>query len=210
MANKSPKPVVARAPKPEHARVARQATKRDEILAAAAALFATKPFHEVRLDDIAARAMVGKGTVYLYWTSKEEVYLDIIRRGFAAVLDQVDEGLAANRGSAWDRIHAVVTALVDFAFQHPGVYRVMRSGVLTPEDPELQRVRAALSQRIEGVLRQGIRSGEISDPCPALTTQFILSFVRGAALYPPPNMTRSGLIDHMVHLLRHGLHRSSK
>jgi AcrR family transcriptional regulator len=185
-------------------------TRRDEILDAAATLFATKAFHEVRLDDIAAKAQIGKGTVYLYWSSKEDVYLDIIRRGFASVLDQLDRGLAANTGDTWDRIHAVITALVDFAFQHPGVYRIMRSGVLTPEDPELQRVRAALSERIEGVLKQGIDSGELADPYPALTTQFILSFVRGAALYPPANMTRSGLINHMVHLLRHGVHRSAE
>lgn len=46
-------------------------TSTDRILDVAADLFANKPFHEVKLEDIAARARVGKGTLYLYWSSKE-------------------------------------------------------------------------------------------------------------------------------------------
>ena len=67
--------------------------KADAILDAAADLFARRPFHEVRLEEIAANAKVGKGTVYLYWTSKEDVYLAVVRRGFAAVVKRVEREL---------------------------------------------------------------------------------------------------------------------
>lgn len=184
--------------------VTRTRSRQDDILDAAEHLFSTKAFHEVRLDDIAARARVGKGTVYLYWSRKEDVYLAIIRRGFAAVLADLEERLAQTEAT-WSKLDAVVRALVDFAFKHPGVYQIMRSGVVTPEDPGLQSLRAQLADRILSILHEGIRLKELDDPFPALTTQFIFSSVRGAMLYPPPDLTRDQLATHIVRVLRGGI-----
>lgn len=49
--------------------------RREAILAAAAELFARRPYHEVQVDDVAKRAGVGKATLYRYFPSKEELYL---------------------------------------------------------------------------------------------------------------------------------------
>lgn len=179
----------------------------DEILAAAAALFATRPFHEVRLDDVAAAAEVGKGTLYLYWHSKEDLYLAIIRQGFSQAVQRVDAHLAAEKGDSLSRLAAIIDSLVDFAFTYPDVYRIMRSGILTPEDPELQRLRATLVDRIVRVLKQGVKAGEIDDPCPALTAQYVLSFVRGALLYPPQGLTPRSLKAHLQRVLTRGIAR---
>jgi len=177
----------------------------DAILDAAAELFASRQFHEVRLDDIAASAHVGKGTLYLYWRSKEDVYLAIIRRGFAAVLDRIRDHPASSQADAWQSLEAIVEALVEFAFKYPGVYRIMRSGILTPEDADLQRVRGLLVDKIVEALRRGIASGVLEDESPELTSQYVLSFVRGAVLYPPEGLTPESLRHHMMRLLRRGL-----
>src|SRR5947209_9002043 len=63
----------------------------DKILAAAARLFATHRFHEARMEDIAALAEVGKGTLYRYFEDKDELYL--------ALLDRAAEGLSARLGA---------------------------------------------------------------------------------------------------------------
>lgn len=180
-------------------------TRADEILDAAAALFAARPFHEVRLDDIASLAQVGKGTIYLYWSSKEEVYLAIIRRGFAAVMERLDLDLPTCQGRCWDELRVVVHALLDFAFAFPGVYRIMRGGNLTPEDPDLQAIRRKVTERIQAVIERGVASGELVDPCPELTAQYLLSSIRGAFLYPPAGMTRELLSDHLMHILKGGI-----
>src|SRR3954453_15670174 len=52
----------------------------DKILAAAARLFANHRFHEARMEDIAALAEVGKGTLYRYFKDKEELYLALLAR----------------------------------------------------------------------------------------------------------------------------------
>lgn len=179
--------------------------KANEILDAAEGLFATRPFHEVLLDDIAAKARVGKGTVYLHYSSKEDVYLAVVRRGFEAVLARLDAELPGLDGQAWAQMEVIVASLVDFAFAHPGVFQLMRTGVVTPEDPGLVRTRARLTERIEKTLRSGAARGVLRDPCPALTTQFVFSCVRGASLYPAKGMTRESLAAHILYLLRHGI-----
>lgn len=181
----------------------------NDILDAAADLFAASHFHEVRLEDIAAKAGVGKGTVYLYWKSKEEVYLAIIRRGFAAVLARIERDLQTDTltssNGTWQNIETIIAAIVEFAFTYPGVYRIMRSGVVKAEDDELQQTREALVGKITDVLSCGVASGELADTCPSLTAQYILSFVRGALLYSPPGLTPEILAAHMTGLLRHGI-----
>ncbi len=182
----------------------------DAILDAAAELFASRQFHEVRLDDIAASAHVGKGTLYLYWRSKEDVYLAIIRRGFAAVLDRSRDHPATSQADAWQSLEAIVEALVEFAFKYPGVYRIMRSGILTPEDADIQRVRGLLVEKIVEALQRGIASGVLEDESPELTAQYVLSFVRGAVLYPPEGLTPESLRQHMMRLLRRGLGKEAR
>jgi AcrR family transcriptional regulator len=178
--------------------------KLGDILQAAAKLFAARPFHGVRLEDIAAEAGVGKGTLYVYFDSKEDLYIRLIRDGFARVVGRVREGLAAARGSR-DQLSVIATELVEFAFSYPDLYRVMRSGMLTPDDAELQRSRQELAELVSSVLRDGTAAGALHDPFPELTTQFILSFVRGAALYPPRGMTKEALREHLLRVLMQGI-----
>lgn len=179
--------------------------RRDSISAAAAHLFATRPFHEVRLDDIARQARVGKGTLYVYFKSKESIYLSLVREGFRQLVDRLQQQLADGSGRSEARLRTVVEGLTDFAFMYPDLYRVMRTKVLTPEDAELQSARRVLSELIESVLREGVRRREIRDPHPELTAQFMLSFVRGALLYPPKGMTRAVLCTHMTRVLLRGI-----
>ena len=178
--------------------------KYNEIMLAAACLFAAKPFHAVRLEDIAASAGVGKGTLYVYFRSKDDLYIGLIRDGFAKVVGRVREGLGLASGSE-ARLGVIVGELVDFAFSYPDLFRVMRSGSFTADDVELQRSRQELTEVVTGVIREGNASGELADPFPELTAQFLLSFVRGAALYPPAGLTKDGLRQHVLRVILGGV-----
>ena len=50
-----------------------------ELLAAALDLFVEKGFAGTRLDDVAARAGVSKGTLYLYFENKEDLFKEVVR-----------------------------------------------------------------------------------------------------------------------------------
>ncbi len=60
-------------------RKARSAARRDAILAAALEEFSAGGFEATRLDDVAKRANVAKGTIYLYFHDKESLFQELIR-----------------------------------------------------------------------------------------------------------------------------------
>jgi AcrR family transcriptional regulator len=61
------------------ARKTRSAERRDAILAAALDEFSTRGFEAARLDDVARRASIAKGTIYLYFRDKETLFQELIR-----------------------------------------------------------------------------------------------------------------------------------
>jgi AcrR family transcriptional regulator len=71
-----------------------------DILSAALELFAEKGFAATRLDDIAARAGVSKGTVYLYFSNKEDLFRAVIHEGILPILDQGEMLVAAYPGNS--------------------------------------------------------------------------------------------------------------
>ncbi|QHI68023.1 TetR/AcrR family transcriptional regulator [Tichowtungia aerotolerans] len=70
--------------------------KRDAILKAAHAEFTARRFDEVKLDDIAARAGVGKGTLYLYFENKEDLFVQMAIDGVAEMSERMREIAAMN------------------------------------------------------------------------------------------------------------------
>lgn len=65
-----------------------------ELLAAALELFVDKGFAATRLEDVAARAGVSKGTLYLYYESKEALFKAVVREGIVPVIAE-NEAIAA-------------------------------------------------------------------------------------------------------------------
>lgn len=70
--------------------------KAARILAAAEDLILRQGFRKVTMSEIAEKARVGKGTTYLYWRTKEELFLHLMVREFTAVITALDERLAAD------------------------------------------------------------------------------------------------------------------
>ena len=66
-----------------------------EICAAALAVFAEKGFAAAKLDEIAQRAGVSKGTLYLYFKDKEELFRAVVRDTVSPNIDQVKAALMA-------------------------------------------------------------------------------------------------------------------
>jgi AcrR family transcriptional regulator len=61
------------------ARAARSAARREAILSAALDEFSARGFAATRLDDVARRAGIAKGTIYLYFSDKESLFQELIR-----------------------------------------------------------------------------------------------------------------------------------
>jgi AcrR family transcriptional regulator len=188
--------------------------KRDTITATAARMFATRPYHEVRLDDIAAAARIGKGTLYVYFDNKEDLYFSLIYDGFARLVDRLKERLGPGEPGgaepdlpATEALERIVRELVGFAFAHPHFFELMRSvgKVKGPSEPDWDRKRQEFRKLVEGTIRRGIRRGELCDPHPELTALCIGGMVRSVMLFGPGGLNEGEVASHIFRLLERGV-----
>ena len=78
----------------------RKDARPSELTAAALELFVEKGFAATRLEDVAARAGVSKGTLYLYFDSKEELFKAVIQSAVLPVLAEGEQIFASFSGTA--------------------------------------------------------------------------------------------------------------
>jgi AcrR family transcriptional regulator len=76
-----------------------KADRRDELLRVAAVLFDTVPYAKITMAEVAQRAGLAKGTVYLYFASKEELFLGVLEKLLFAWHDALDQRLDVARGA---------------------------------------------------------------------------------------------------------------
>ncbi len=92
----------------------RKEARPQEILDAALATFAGKGFAATRMEDIAARAGVTKGTIYLYFESKEAVFKSLVGQSIGNTVSAVIESVQRFEGSSTDLLRMVLNAIGDF------------------------------------------------------------------------------------------------
>jgi AcrR family transcriptional regulator len=93
-------------------------SKAPRIIDSAAQLFAERPYHEVRMDDIAASAGVAKGTLYLHFRDKEALYLALIEDGMKRQLADIHDHLG-DVSDPFDKLRFIVRAVVGFFGKFP-------------------------------------------------------------------------------------------
>ena len=86
----------------------RKQARPQEILDAALTCFAEKSFAAARMDDIAERAGVTKGTIYLYFENKEAVFKALVRESIGARVSEVLEHVRTSQAPARDILRMMV------------------------------------------------------------------------------------------------------
>lgn len=85
----------------------RKADRPDEIVSAAMAVFAEKGFAAAKLDDIAKRAGVSKGAVYLYFETKEDIFRAVVERAISPNVGVIRAMAAAHPGPLADLLQSI-------------------------------------------------------------------------------------------------------
>ena len=93
----------------------RKEARPQEILDAALAEFAARGFAAARMEDIAARAGVTKGTLYLYFDSKETLFKTLVRESIGAAIDARTADAKQFRGPSAELLALVLGAIGHFA-----------------------------------------------------------------------------------------------
>jgi AcrR family transcriptional regulator len=87
----------------------RKEARPQELLAAALDLFVERGYAATRLDDVAARAGVSKGTLYLYFENKEELFKAVVRENMLPLIGDAEQAVNSFEGASSDLFRYVVT-----------------------------------------------------------------------------------------------------
>ena len=149
------------------ARQARVAARREAILAAALDEFSLRGFEATRIDDVARRADVAKGTIYLYFSGKESLFQELIRTMLSPLI-----GAIAALGATEMPMHVLAERFVDlfvceiYETRRRDVIRLIISeGRRFPKLAEFyyREVLSHLIKTVRGLLRRAFERGELAD-----------------------------------------------
>ena len=185
--------------------------KRLKIMAAAAELFAAQPFHKVLLSEVAETAGVGKGTLYIYFKNKEDLYLSVLYSGFAELIERMQRRLDKNQFGPMENLETAIREMVQFAYQNPHMFDLMRTGPWRSlmDSVQWDSKRNELRTLIESIIRSGIADGEFSDPHPDFTARYIPNMVRSVMMEGFQNIDARILTEHILRFVRAGLQNAN-
>ncbi len=104
--------------------------RRDEVLEAAAALFASRGYAATSIRDIAQQVGMLSGSLYYHFSSKEEILLEAHARGVQQVTEAVNEAIASSGDTPWEHVAAACRAHLQVLLG-PSPF----SQVITPQFP---------------------------------------------------------------------------
>jgi AcrR family transcriptional regulator len=153
-------------------------TKEGRLLEASCKVFAEKGFGGASVDQIAQEAGIAKGTVYLYYPSKEELYWATLRRGLEAVCTRV----RAEMEKAKDlrgKIRALFATKIAFFNSNRDFYKIYQAEFGPVRAPlhghkELRELYLEQVRSLERIIDEAGKAGEIRK-VPAETAAFVLS-----------------------------------
>src|SRR5215831_11143972 len=140
---------------------------RERLLAAAAAEFGRVGLERASVDAISVAAGYGKGTIYNYFPSKEELFLAVVRE---ATAQAASSGQAQGDSPPRERLLAVLAGFCAWAGQRDGLARVLVRECLmgTPGlYPQVIGAEAPLISDLEAIVRDGAARGELRGDLPA-------------------------------------------
>ncbi len=155
-----------------------------EIIEAARRVFAAKGFNNATMDDIAETAGVAKGTVYLYFPSKREVFLETFRQGTVALQEEVARNMAAEQDTE-AKIRSFIRTRLDYSERNRDFIRIYYTEFNNmlihpaPVRQEFQDLYSRQAHALALVIEEGIQREQVRCIDPLAAARFIYDSTRG-------------------------------
>lgn len=193
-------------------------TRKDDIAEAAFALFAERGYAEVRMDAVADRAGVAKGTVYLHFESKEALFRAVVARKLEPAIAAMDSLTGPNAPPGAPALHALyeeLAAVIDSG----AVGTLLRLLVAeAPRFPELaethfRTIVQPMTARLQTLLANGAVAGAWQTAAVRDYPMVLIAPVLMAALYrllfeDMAPLDTAGFLEAFADLALHGLEPS--
>jgi TetR/AcrR family transcriptional regulator len=152
--------------------------RRAGILRAARKVFARHGFDGATMDDVAEACSIAKGTLYLYFKSKRQIYLGVLREDLDSLREATRQAVAAAT-TAEARIRAFITTRFDFCEQHRDFFRIYNSDISAifitahPTQKDIREFYLEQARMLAEIISDGIQAGELRD-VPAQAAAFAI------------------------------------
>lgn len=150
---------------------------KQKILDSAVKVLNRKEYHECLVDEIAAAAGVAKGTIYLYFKSKEELYVSLLIRMIHEMRDIVDS-LRGQSLPAQQQLRQLLHRLHDFIAEHQHVLLMLKEQTRPSAGSSRNQLRRAFEDLIasmSAIVREGIQEKKLKKYPPVLISSVIFS-----------------------------------
>ena len=158
----------------------RKESRPGEIIEAALELFVANGFKATRLEEVAKLAGVSKGTVYLYFDSKEDLFRAVVQQTIIPEIEKAEQRAADFRGSQRDLLTLLILNWWNVVGKTrlAGIPKLMISEATNfPEMAEyyLDKVVSRVRNLIKTSIVNGIQQGEFKSSDPIVTTRLLMA-----------------------------------
>ncbi|HVO75836.1 MAG TPA: TetR/AcrR family transcriptional regulator, partial [Ignavibacteriaceae bacterium] len=152
--------------------------KRKKIIESAFQLFSRKSYHEVMMEDVAKLASIAKGTVYTYFSSKEELYFSIMKLRMEKLTSSLKENIR-NQTSCVSSLHSFTIHLYMFMMKYQNFFLMYRKEALKAEH-ELCSELIEMEKDYKHILFEIIKSGKEEGLFGNINEDFALELILGS------------------------------
>jgi AcrR family transcriptional regulator len=176
----------------------RKDARPQELLAAALDQFVERGYAATRLEDVAKRAGVSKGTLYLYFANKEELFKAVVRGTIVHTIGEAEQDAAGFDGPSAELLRTLLLRWWDqiCATNLAGIAKLMLAeGNNFPELAQFyaEEVVSRGTSLIASALVRGIERGEFRPVDPAVMTQVLIAPVEMLMMWTHSFMTTCGI-----------------
>jgi AcrR family transcriptional regulator len=185
----------------------RQTEKRAQILEAASRTFAARVFHLVTMDEVATVARVGKGTLYRYFPSKEDLYLAIVDEAFGLLIRRLEAERAVGV-PATAALERMIAAIVETFAQHLPSFRLVHRGegrLFLRKKEVIRARRAHIARLLAEVLDRGVETGTFRKVDRILVPSMLIGMVWATTLNHAEDTPAELLAPRISDFCLHGL-----
>jgi AcrR family transcriptional regulator len=156
--------------------------RQNDILDAAEKVFFEKGYTVTKMDDVAEQAELSKGTLYLYFKNKEELYFGLSHRALLNLKNRFQKVVDA-KGTGLEKIVEIGRAFYDFSKEEPEYYKTIAQYEMAQMDAtqeaelvmqKCHQVGKTVMELVAAPIVQGIQDGTIRKDIHPVKTAFLL------------------------------------
>jgi AcrR family transcriptional regulator len=181
--------------------------RRGKIIKVAAGLFSEKSYHDVTVDEIADKVGVAKGTIYLYFPSKEKLYLEILEDSYEAI-ESLLEGEIAKTDPSTSKLRKVLSLIFEYYRINLAVLRILsrdETHLIKEHFEFTERWRIRRIKLYENILEKGQKEGSFRNMNTRLAALIIFGLVRSVMFFYKTEKTASEIADEVFSVISEGI-----